>query len=79
MEELLTKLYKDPPEYEGKTVKVLKELPKKVIESRKQFKQIVEKLKKLKICFRWEIPVGLSFFFKGKRKWITDMEKRGNY
>lgn len=48
-EELLIRSYKDPLETEGKTVKVLKELPKKEIESRKQFKPIVDKLRKLKL------------------------------
>lgn len=74
-EDFLMKSYKDPLELERKTIKVLKELPKKVIESRKQYKQLVDKLRKLKIRFRWEIPTGLSFFFKGKRKWISNVEE----
>lgn len=50
-EELLNKIYKDPLEYEGQTIRVLKELPKKVTESRKQFKPIVDKLKKYQNSF----------------------------
>lgn len=41
-EDILTKSYKDPLEFEGKTVKVLKELFQKVTESRKQFKPMVD-------------------------------------
>lgn len=74
-EEIFHKAYKDPLEIEGETIKILKELPKKVIETRKQYKPLVDKLKKLKIRFRWEIPMGVSFFFKGKRKLIRDLEE----
>lgn len=54
---------------------MLKELPKKGTENRKQYKPLVNKLKKIKIRFRWEVPFGLSFFFKGKSKRITDIEE----
>lgn len=74
-EDIFLKSYNDPLEKEGKTVRVLKELPRKVMEGRKQFKPLVDKLKRLKIKFRWEIPVDLSFFFKGKRKIITESEE----
>lgn len=74
-EEILSKSYKDPLELEGDQIKILKELPKKVIDSRKQFKPLTDNLKKLKIRFRWEIPIGLSFFFKGKRKTISDLQE----
>lgn len=41
------------------------------MEGRRQFKPLTDKLKRLKIKFRWEVPVGLSCF-KGKRKMIMD-------
>lgn len=77
-EEILTKSYKEPLELEGEQIKILKELPKKVLESRKQLKPLTDKLKKLKIRFRWEIPNGLSFFFKGKRKLVSDAQEMKN-
>lgn len=63
-EEIITKSYKNPLELEGQSIRILRELPRKAIESRKTFKPLTEKLKKLKIRFRWKIPVGVSFFFK---------------
>lgn len=74
-EEIIAKSYKEPLEIEGKTIRILKELLKKVMENRKEFRPLTEKLKKLKIRFRWEIPTGLSFFFKGKLKIISDKEE----
>lgn len=46
-----------------------------MVDSRKIFKLLTDKLKKLKIRFRWEIPMGLHFFYKGKRKLVTDKEE----
>lgn len=70
--EIWAKSFKEPLEKEGKTIRILKELPKIVIENRKDFKPLTDKLKKLRVRYRWEIPFGLSFFFKGKRKLIAD-------
>lgn len=67
-EEFVSKSFKEPLELEGKSIKVLKELPKKVIDSRKTFRPLTDKLKKMKIRFRWEIPIGLSFFLKERGK-----------
>lgn len=73
--EIISKSFKEPLELEGKSIKVLKELPKKVIDSRKTFRPLSDKLKKMKIRFKWEIPIGVSFFFKGKRKIVTNKEE----
>lgn len=64
-EEIITKSYKGTFRIRRKVNKILKEHPKKVIESRKVFRPLTDKFKKLKIRFRWEIPMGLSFFYKG--------------
>lgn len=61
-EDIIAKSYKSPFEINGKTIKILKELPKKVIHHRKEYRSLTEKLKNFKIIYRWEFPEGLSFF-----------------
>lgn len=73
-EDIMAKSFKETLEIEGKTVKILRELHKKATNSRKEFKPLADKLKKLKIRFQWEIPRGVSFFFKNKRKFVSDLE-----
>lgn len=51
-EEILMKSFKEPLEWEGKMIRFLKELPKKVMESRKEFKSLTDKLRKMKIKYR---------------------------
>lgn len=74
-EDILNKTYKEPLEWEGKKIKILKELPREVINRRKNYKPLTEKLKNYKIRFRWEIPEGLSFFLKGTRRNVMNLEK----
>lgn len=65
-DDIVTKSFKEPLEFEGKTIRIMKELPKKVLDSRKDFRPLSDKLKSLKLKFRWESPTGLSFVLKGK-------------
>lgn len=73
-EDILNRSYSDPMEFDGKKIKILKELPKRLITSRKDYRPLSEKLKNCKMRFRWEVPEGLSFFFKGKRWMVTNLE-----
>lgn len=66
-EELLKQIYDNPIEYKDKRVMIMTELPRQVILQRKTFKGLIEKLKKKNVRFRWELPLGVSFVFKGGR------------
>lgn len=46
---------------------IMREMPRQVILQRKSFKRLIEKLKKKNVRFRWELPIGVSFVFKGER------------
>lgn len=69
-----SKEFQGYPTDRGETIKVLKELPKKVIQSRKEYHPLTEILKKQDIRYRWKIPEGLSFKAKGKKYIVTDSE-----
>lgn len=58
---ILSRHFQEPLESQGKKVKIWKELPREVLQQRKSFRQLVEKLKKDQVRFRWELPVGISF------------------
>lgn len=45
-EDILSKSYKEPLEIDGKSTKILKELPRKVINSRRDYRLLAQKLKK---------------------------------
>lgn len=70
-EEILRQSYTKPIEYRNKKVLIMKELPKQLIEDRRTYKKLVDILKGKDKRFRWELPTGLSFVFKGQRKYIT--------
>lgn len=73
-EDIITKSFRETLEIYGKPVKILKELPRKVIRARRNYRQLTEKLKEFKIRFRWENPEGLSFLLKGKRGTVANLE-----
>lgn len=64
---ILSKQYKEPMEILGKRIKIWKELPRDVIQQRKEFKQLLERLRHEQIRYRWEIPRGISFSYDNKR------------
>lgn len=72
---ILSRHFQEPLEVLGKKVKIWKELPREVIQQRKNFKQLVEKLKQDQIRFRWELPVGISFMYNAKRLMIKSTEQ----
>lgn len=74
-EEILRKQYETPMEIDNKKIMVLKEVPKKVLTRRKKYKVLIEHLKENNISYRWEMPEGISFQIKGKRKLIRTTEE----
>lgn len=72
-DDIITKNYKVPLEIKGKTIKILKELPRKVLQQRKEYRTLTEKLKNYKARYRWEIPEGLSFNLEEKRYVVKNL------
>lgn len=72
---ILAKHFQEPMEISGKGIKIWKELSKTVIQQRKAFKQLIDKLIQKKIRYRWEIPNGVSFMFENRRLWIKMMDQ----
>lgn len=66
-DDILRQCFDNPIEYKGRKVITMKELPRQVILQRKKFRKLTEVLKKKKIWFRWELPIGITFTFKDKK------------
>lgn len=58
--------YQEPLEIGGKRIKIWKELPRDLIKQRREFKQIVDKLRQEQTRYRWEVPRGISFMYSNK-------------
>ncbi|XP_066480638.1 uncharacterized protein PF3D7_1120000-like [Tiliqua scincoides] len=68
-EEILRKQYRDPLKVEGTEIGIMKELPRKIMQDRKKYRKLTDKLRGKGVRYRWEIPQRLSFYLKGA--WIT--------
>lgn len=64
---ILARHYQDPMEVLGKWIKIWKELSRDVIQQRKQFKQLIERLRQEQIHYRWEVPRDISFLYENKK------------
>ncbi|XP_058041219.1 arf-GAP with GTPase, ANK repeat and PH domain-containing protein 1 isoform X1 [Ahaetulla prasina] len=60
-------------------LKVLKEIPSKMLRDRKEFVFFTQELKKYQIQFRWEVPVGLTVFYQGRRYRIDTVLKAKDF
>lgn len=60
-EEIIKAWYENPIEYKGEKVLILRELPRQVVQFRKNMRRLTEKRMKKNIRFRWELPMGLAF------------------
>lgn len=78
-DEILKRHYETPMEIDNKKIMVLKEIPKKVLMRRKKYREMTDYLKDNNIFYRWEMPEGLSFQFKGKRKVIKSAEQMTDF
>ncbi|KAM3832264.1 uncharacterized protein M6D78_010434 [Vipera latastei] len=63
----------------GQEVLVLKEIPPKILKRRKDFIFLVQEFKQRDIRFRWEIPVGLSFMYEGKRYCLATVKQARDF
>lgn len=66
-------------EVEGQKIINLRELPKKVVQARKEYKDLMVKLKEEGINYRWGIPVELSFIFQGSRRFIRNKDQKEEF
>lgn len=67
MKEDILQQFKSPLEIDGKRILILKEIPRKALALRKKYRTLTEALSKQNIKFRWELPEGVSFQYKGTR------------
>lgn len=74
-EEILKIQYDKPLEIDGEKIRIIRELPKKILLLRKDYRKLKDKLDGLKIRFRWEIPQGMTFEHKGKRHTIRNVSQ----
>lgn len=74
-EDILRQQFKNPVEVDEKKILILKETPKKALILRKKYKRLTEILTKQNIRFRWELPEGLTFKYKGTRQMIKTEEQ----
>lgn len=73
-EEIIKQSYQNS-EVNGKQILIMKELPKQILMDRKAFRKLTDKLKVNNVKFQWEMPIGVSFSFKGERKTIKTEEQ----
>lgn len=53
----------------------MKQLPRNVLQNRKKYRKLTDKLKQLNIRYRWEIPQGVSFNYQSTRQIIKNTEQ----
>lgn len=75
IDEILDKQFKEPLHNKGKVIRILKELPKDVLQMRRNYRKITERLSSEHNRYRWQIPEGLSFIWKGKRVLIKSVDQ----
>lgn len=66
-------------EYKKKKIRVLRELPRQIITERKKYREFTDKLKKMGIRFRWEIPSGLNFTYDNAQQRILSTEQMSKF
>lgn len=74
-EDILRKHCKNPLEIDGKRIIIMKELSRQVLQERKKYRKLTEKLRLKNIRYRWELPEGLSFNFQDRRINIKTTEQ----
>lgn len=76
---ILREQFKNPLEIVWGGIIVMKELPRAMVQDRKNVKKLTEKLRKLNIRFRWEIPDELSFTYGDVKRSITTLEQMESF
>uniref|UniRef100_A0A670YPM3 L1 transposable element RRM domain-containing protein n=1 Tax=Pseudonaja textilis TaxID=8673 RepID=A0A670YPM3_PSETE len=61
--------------YKGKEIMVLKQVPRRVREMRREYRFLTKKLLEKDVNYRWLIPEGLMFIWQEQRHRIDSIEK----
>lgn len=76
-------IFKDPDinkcEYNGNKLVILKEVPWRIRQRRKAYKDLTKRLHKCAISFRWLIPEGVQFVFNNKTIKLDSMQKAQDF
>lgn len=72
---ILAKQYQEPMEILEKRIKIWKELPRDLINQRKEYRQLIDRLRHEQVWYRWEIPRGVSFMYNQKRYLIKTYDQ----
>lgn len=74
-DEILDRQTREPLMDKGKQVRIMKELPKQILQNRRNYRKLIEKLSTEHVRYRWLIPEGVNSFWKDKRIMIKSPEK----
>lgn len=76
---IFSEQYQEPLEIGGKRIKIWKELPRDLIKQRREFKQIVDKLRQEQTRYRWKVPRGISFMYSNKFFLLKSQEQMQDF
>ncbi|XP_077157993.1 uncharacterized protein LOC143819831 [Paroedura picta] len=74
-DQILQEHYKTPFCVAGERIKILKEIPARLLRKRKDYNFLSTALKNKGIKYRWELPEGISFSYRGKKYKFTEQIK----
>lgn len=64
---------------DDRPIKIFKEIPKRILKKRQNYKTVTEALRKNSIRFRWEFPEGITFTYKDRRKTLRSVDELGKF
>lgn len=64
---------------DDRPIKIFKEIPKRILKKRQNYKTVTEALRKNSIRFRWEFPEGITFTYKDRRKTFRSVDELGKF
>lgn len=64
---------------DDRPIKIFKEIPKRILKKRQNYKTVTEALKKNSIRFWWEFPEGITFTYKDRRKTFRSVDELGKF
>lgn len=63
-DEIFEKQLKAPLQIQDKKIRIMKKLPKEIIQRRKNYRKLIEELNSEQVRYRSLVPEGLSFIWK---------------
>nr|XP_060635536.1 uncharacterized protein MCAP_0864-like [Anolis sagrei ordinatus] len=74
-DEILKEHSKSPIQYKGNKIVILKEIPTSVLEKRRKYYFLTDKLKRRNVRFKWEKAEGLVVSWNENKHWLTSEAK----